>query len=330
MSSLGRSDSTPLSAADRHSSRGIPAMKRDVHDNLEAQYTTYRIVRQLRDMPPHEVYEVYVEGQHAVYKGNTEPTGKAATDGCVTAFVSEQTSVPVPEILHVEDDYYIAAWHPDAPTPDVGRELNEMWADAAGRLLATLHDETAPLLDTYGHFIPAGEAISVAGSDDWHAAATDYIRRHRPILAQYGHADVADAVIEFLIDHPDILTGAGDSVCCHGWATPEHISVVDGQAVSIVDFEHAIAAPGEFDYWRTALPTFNHDTDGLQELFRAGYESVRALPTGFERRAPLYKVLNEVYYFESLYVQNQHGAEETEQRANWFRQRVCETLEMLS
>jgi Ser/Thr protein kinase RdoA (MazF antagonist) len=105
---------------------------------------------------------------------------------------------------------------------------------------------------------------------------------------------------------------------------------VDGQAVCLVDFEHAIAAPSEFDYWRTVLPTFNHDDNDFQKTFREGYASVRSLPDGFERRAPFYVVLNEVYYFESLYVQDQHGPEETEECAERFRNSVTETLDSLS
>jgi hypothetical protein len=113
-------------------------MRDDVHDTLASEFDTHRIVRQLHAVPPHEVYEVYVDGRHAVYKGDTGPTGSAATEGRVTAFVREYTSVPVPEILLVGDDDYIAAWHPDAPAPDEGGDVDETWAYATGRLLATL------------------------------------------------------------------------------------------------------------------------------------------------------------------------------------------------
>lgn len=304
-------------------------MKRNVHDELALQFSTHRIVRQRHDVPPHTVYEVYVDGQHAVYKHNTGSTGNAAIEGRVMAFVDEHTSVPAPEILSVGDDYYIAAWHPDAPEPSEGQDGDE-WADAAGRLLATLHDETDPVIEEYGHFHSTDRGLSIAGHDTWHAAAIAYIRRHRSALARFGHADIADAVTDFLKEHPDVFAGTGGPVCCHGWATPEHVTVADGQAVCIVDFEHAIAAPGEFDYWRTVLPTFTHDTSGLQTVFRAGYESVRSLPDGFERRASLYRLLNGIYYFESLYVQNQHGPAETDDRAERFRDTIFETIDTLS
>lgn len=113
-------------------------MRHTIHDTLAAAFESYSIVRQLHAVPPREVYEVTVNGHHAVYKGDTGPTGTAAIEGRVTAFIGEQTSVPVPRILLVGDDHYIAAWHPDAPPVDAGRDIDETWAFAAGRGLADL------------------------------------------------------------------------------------------------------------------------------------------------------------------------------------------------
>ena len=304
-------------------------MRRDIHDTLAAQFEEHRVVRRLRDVPPHEVYEVRVDGRRAVCKVDAGPTGNAGVEGRVTAFVGERTSVPVPEILHVGGDRYVAAWHPDAPAPGVDRTVDGEWAAAAGRGLATLHAETAPLLDGYGRFESRGDDIVVEGHDDWHAAALADVRRRRPILARYGHADVADAVIDALRDRPDAFEGAGGPVCCHGWATPEHVATPDGRVACVVDFEHALAAPGEYDYWRTVLPTFAGD-DATRRAFREGYDSVRSLPAGVERRAPFYVLLNEVYYVQSLYVQERRGPEETAERAAWLRNSVRERLEALS
>jgi fructosamine-3-kinase len=96
----------------------------------------------------------------------------------------------------------------------------------------------------------------------------------------------------------------------------------------MVDFEHALAAPGEFDYWRTAMPTFESKT--TERAFRRGYESLRSLPRDFEARKPVYVLLNLIYYFESLYVQEQHGPDETAERAARLRNSVTETVEKLS
>ncbi|XVH33671.1 phosphotransferase family protein (plasmid) [Haloferacaceae archaeon DSL9] len=301
-------------------------MKREIRERLRAQSTTHEIVGRIHDVPPHEVYEVYLDGRRAVYKHDVGPTGNAGIEGRVLAFVGEQTAVPVPEIVTVGDDYYVAAWHPNAPSPDGNPRADDEWARAAGRGVATLHESTSKRIERYGRFNRRGDGRIGAGCEEWHAAATEYVRRHRPALARYGHGDIADAVLEFLDTRPNAFVGAGEPVCCHGWATPEHVSVVDGEVACVVDFEHAIAAPGEFDYWRTVLPTFGSST-GAEDAFREGYESVRSLPSGFARRRPLYVLLNVVYYFESLYVQAQHDPKETAERAERFRTTATEILD---
>jgi len=90
------------------------------------------------------------------------------------------------------------------------------------------------------------------------------------------------------------------------------------------NFEHALAAPPEFDYWRTVIPTF--DDEG-RSRFRAAYESVRALPDGVTRRAPFFGLLCTAYYLESLYVQDQHGPAGTERLADRLRERIRATLD---
>ncbi|MCD2200575.1 hypothetical protein LPA44_11790 [Halobacterium sp. KA-4] len=57
-------------------------MTEHVHDRLDAAFDEHSIGRQLHAVPPHEVCEVRVDGQHAVYKGDTGPTGaRALRDG---------------------------------------------------------------------------------------------------------------------------------------------------------------------------------------------------------------------------------------------------------
>jgi hypothetical protein len=304
-------------------------MKRSPTERLETQFDSYDVLRQLHNVPPHEVYEITVNGQHAIYKGNTGPTGKAGIEGRVMAFVGEHTSIPVPETVLVENEFYVATWHDDAPSPETEHHADEDWARAAGRGLARLHDETAPFVDLYGTFRP-DDGLRTGTHDRWHAAALEYVRNRRPVLARYGHADMADMVLEYLDAHPDAFAGTDRPVCCHGWATPEHVSVADGEVACMIDFEHAIAAPGEYDYWRTVFPLFGSEGSDAQNVFRAGYESVRCLPDGIQRRRPLYALLNGVYYFESLYVQNQHGSEETEDRAERLRTDITEILDRLS
>lgn len=296
-----------------------------IQNKLDAQFDSYRIGEKLHDVPPHEVYEVTVDGTRAVCKANTGPTGNAGVEGRVTAVVNEETAVPVPEVLQVGTDYFVAAFHPEAPAPDKTQQVDDSWAAATGRGLARLHDETADYFDGYGQCRADGDRVTTTGYDEFHDAALEYVRRYRPTLDRYGHADVADDVIDALRANPDAFTGVGEAVLCHGWASPEHVSIVDGELACLLDFEHAIVAPAEFDFWRTADPAFERDSQ--LERFREGYESVRSLPRRFEARHPLWRILNVIYFFVSLYVQDQHDATETERRAQHLRELVMESIE---
>lgn len=307
-------------------------MKKDATARLEERFDEYEIIQLLHDVPPHEVYEVVVDGRRAVMKFDTGPTGSAGLEGRVMAFVGEQTSIPVPEVLAMDEESFVAGWHPDVPAPDTDIDADESWAWAAGKGLATLHAETADHVDRFGRVTldSTRERLVIDGNDDWQAAALEYVRRLEDVLEKYGHGDVAAAVLEHLREHPAPFASADESVLCHGWWSPEHVAVgndahTEAVVQCVVDWEHAMTAPGEWDFWRTVLPTF--DGGDALRAFRDGYESVRSLPEGVEDRRPFYLLLVWLYYFESLYVQAQHDEAETEKRATFLRERVFEILD---
>jgi len=295
---------------------------------LEGAFDSVSIVRQLHDVPPHAVYEVVVDGDRAVFKHDVAPTGSAGVEGRVQALVHAESSVPVPRVLAVGADHYVAAWHPDAPAPDASTTAGPAWARAAGRGLAALHEDTASVLDGYGAFEASGEGVRTAGRSSWHDAALAYATRHRRAVARYGYGDVIDEAIAYLEAHPEAFADAGEPVCCHGWPTPEHVAVVDDAVACVVDFEHAIAAPAAFDYWRTAHPTFDGESPASR-AFRDGYRSVRELPPSLDERELLYALLNAIYYLESLHVQDHHDRHETARRARALTAHVHDLLDAL-
>lgn len=301
-----------------------------VHDRLGALYDDHRVVRRLHGVPPHEVYEVRVEGDRVVYKGDTEPRGRAATEGAVTRVLADRTAVPVPAVRHVGADFYVADWHPAAPEPGAGLDGEPAWPERAGRGLATLHAETRPLVEGYGTPSVDGGRL-VAGHDDWHAAAVATLRERRATLEEHGCEDADAAVVarvaDRLADRPEAFEGAGPLVCCHGWWSPEHVAVREAGVACVVDFEHALLAPAEWDYWRAALPTFLAGEEAGLSAFREGYESVRPLPAGVDDRAPWFRLLCGTYFLESLYVQDQHGPAATRERAAATRERLSDRLE---
>jgi fructosamine-3-kinase len=299
-----------------------------MEDDIATRFETYRIERQLHDVPPHAVHEVVVDGRRAVRKRDTGPTGRAGVEGRVLAFVGERTDVPVPDVLAVGDDWFVADWHADAPGPDHSGDPSEAWARTAGRGLATLHAQTAPHLDGYGRLGADGDALALPTTDRWFDAALETVRQRREVLAAHGHADVADAARDALRERPGAFAGVGGPVLCHGWWSPEHVAVRDGAVACVLDFEHALAAPAEWDYWRTVLPAF--DGGPAQAAFREGYEAIRALPEGIGGRREWFALLHVLYFVESLYVQNQHGSAETERRADGLRDHAFGLLDRLA
>lgn len=305
-------------------------MRRALDERLAVQFDSYCAERRLHDVPPHEVWAVVVDGDRAVCKYDTGATGSAGAEGRVLRFVGDHTSVPVPRVLAVGDDYFVAAWQSDVPGADGDvRDPDAAWARTAGRALATLHAETAAHLDGFGP-LAFDSGTPTAPYDDWHAGAVANVRARRDRLAAFGHENVVDAVVDALRERPSVAAGASDPVLCHGWWTPEHVAVRDDAVACVVDFEHAVAAPGEWDVWRTMLPAFGGWETPAARAFREGYEAVRSLPAGVADRRPLYEVLHGVYFLESLHVQDQHDAEATADRASLLRESVFDALDDLA
>ncbi|MFT4891547.1 MAG: Ser/Thr protein kinase RdoA (MazF antagonist) [Halobacteriales archaeon] len=274
-----------------------------LHETLARHADDPAVVRELHDVPPHRVYEVRLDGDRAVLKFADGPRADPATEARVTEYVEEHTSMPVPEIRTVGDDYYLAEWCDGLPGDDP--DVTENDVRALGRTMATLHEETG--FDAPGRPRADGDRLAVDARESWHAVVRDHLRDLRGPLADAGRAGIVDFVLEFLADHPDLLRDADD-------------------VTRVIDFEHAIVGPPEYDYWRTVLPLESNEGEWSLRAFREGYDAVRPLPTGLVRRRLLYTSLITVSYLESLYVQDQHDDRETERKADWMCEYVDDRL----
>lgn len=313
---------------------------RDVHDALASHADDYEIRRELHAVPPHAVYEVTVDGARAVCKVARHPEGTPATEGEVIRRLGRETSVPVPRVLAVGDDYFIAEWCDDVPKSGESDGATQEstfdveTARAMGVGLATLHDQTA--FDATGFPRATGDGLAVERRGTWNDTIAAFLADRHAYLDGQGYGDVAGAVREFVSEH-EPLSDVGEPVLCHGNYLPEHVAVYDGEVRCVIDFEHALVGPGEYDYWRTAMPCFDGPfrpgetiaRSSEHEAFRAGYESVRPLPTGFERRAEVYWVVNGVSYLRSLLLQRNVTGEEAARRATRLREHIFESLDVL-
>jgi Ser/Thr protein kinase RdoA (MazF antagonist) len=317
-------------------------MTQDVHTALASWFDRYEISRQLHDVPPHAVYEVTVDGRRAVCKVARGETADVGAEAAAIDHVDRHTDVPVPSVLAAHEDAFVATWL-DAIADDGGDPVDrDDPADARtlGRGLARLHAATVDAFPRPG-FPTLGSAwgpddrpadgtgdagLVVDDRADWHTVAREFLLDIRSYLATVGWADPADEVIALLDEYPDLFDGAGTPVLCHGNLHPEHAALRRGatesepepELAALVDFEHALVAPAEYDFWRAAIPVF-HDTNLDRRAtfadFREGYESVRSLPLGVERRREAWWLVVFVSFLLALDVQNDGIGPDERERA---------------
>ncbi len=299
-----------------------------VHDALAQHYDQFAVEERLHAVPPHETYAVTVDGRRAVCKRATGPRGDPATEAAVLRYVADETPLPVPEVLAVGDDHFVAAW---CGGLSEGGE-DEATARAIGAAMARLHAATADAVEGYGPVAAttADGEMTVDAHRDWVGALRTRLLERRTYLATVGHADVADAVVEWLERAPAVLADPGPPVLCHGNLLPDHVAVDEGVVTCAIDVEHALVGPPEYDCWRSLIPIQSGDGgDARGAAFREGYASVRALPDGLDDRGSLYFCLLAVEYLKALYLQDQHDAETTAEKAVAYREYVFEHLEDL-
>ncbi len=299
----------------------------DVRDALAVHYDEFTVEREVHEMPPHVTYEVTADGRRAVCKLARGPEADPATAARILGHVGRETSVPVPVVLAVGDDHFVAEWCDEAPQ-NVEPPTDEAWSRVAGEAMATLHEQAG--FDAFGFPQAQDGSLAVDAHESWHATACDHLADLRDWLEPYGYDDVAAELLGFLREHPDAFAGCGDPVLCHGNFGPDHVGVRDGDATCVIDFEHALVAPGEYDYWRTVVPVFlgpgGPESDAPREAFRAGYEGVRELRPGFDRRGPIYRTLYSVWALQSLFLQRNVTGDEATEFADRLREHVAETV----
>jgi len=291
----------------------------EIHDALTNHTDEYEIVRELHLIRPHATYEVRFKGEHAVCKVETHPEAELGREAAAMQYVTAATSVPVPELLAVGDGHLVARWHDDVPDETPTRD--EARIRALGHGLATLHAETSEIERT-GKLQPISEVADpqippVDGDECWSDTLLTMLEDRAQYLERVGYGDLGRDVMAWVRANRDLFDAVDDTVLTHGNYFGEHVAVGnrsdgvhvgsdrDGLPATVIDFEHAIAAPAEWDYLRTVLPVFGPRTEhGVPEsVFREAYESVRPLPPGFDRRRDALTLCNGLSYLRSLHLQ---------------------------
>lgn len=291
-------------------------MTETVHDALASHPVETAVRRRLHDVRPHEVHEVEFDGQRAICKVKRHPTGEPALEARLLEFVGRETSVPVPEVLTVGENHFVAAWCPDLPDePTVDRARLR----AMGTCLARLHADAADHFDGPGRLVldegrtaaEDGPELPVEGDDRWSDTLCAFLEDRRQFLAPRGYGDLAEEVRAFVEEFRWAYDGVGEPTLLHGNVLPEHVGIErtgDGATVSrLIDFEHALVGPPAFDLLRSLGPLFGPPSHGATSADRAafldGYRSVRPLPQDLDAHLRRHEVVNAVSYVRSLHLQ---------------------------
>lgn len=292
-------------------------MKRDIHDVLESYASSYSVHRVLNDVPPHRVYEVTVDGDRAACKLGREPWATPSVEGRVLEYVERETTVPVPHVLTVGDGYFLTEWCEDAPDEQVS--VTESEAHDMGVCLARLHAQTT--FEKSG-LLRASGTLAVDTRDTWSDTLCEFLADVHDDLSGTGYEDVGERALSFVECHRAFFDAADDAALVHGDFVPSHLRFDEGEISRVVDWEHAIAGPGEYDFARSELHVFDdpaRENEHFRDAFRSGYESVRDLPSGSALRRRAYKAIIFVFDIRQGYVQAQRTQEEREKCNDRFR-----------
>ena len=202
----------------------------------------------------------------------------------------ENGQVPVPEVLHAEDDLLILEWID-------GEHLRPQAEADCGRLLANLHDVTHPHHGFGGVTLNGRVLLKSPWSDSW----IDFFAEHRlrfsleladttrplpPELA-YDVAAVLDRV-------GDLLREPAQPSLLHGDLWAANVLSVDDRVTAFIDPSTCFGDP-EFelayvDAWRSFGPDF-WDAYSAHRPLDDGYRDIR------RHIYALYPLLMHVYYF---------------------------------
>ncbi|EMA22570.1 phosphotransferase [Haloarcula argentinensis] len=302
-------------------------MREAVKQAIEEHSVESRIIGELHNVPPYRVYEIQFGSQRAVLKIDDHRRGHAADEGRVHEYVATGTTARVPDVLAVGTDHYITTW--DGEIAEASPQVDRTWARAAGVWMGTLHADTRGAFDGFGKPRSQDGTLELTSHKRWVDGVIERVGYHRSLLAGYGYTGITDTVEVFFQDNPAVFDGVGEPVLCHGDVHPEHHVQTSRGGITAIDFEHALVAPAEYDYWRTVMPYFeaNHGVgEAVPRAFQAGYESVKPLPDDFEERRPLYQLMNDIAFLESLYLQQRVDPEKREQVGERIREHAVETL----
>lgn len=269
-----------------------------VRKAVESVSNEYELVGEVSRTPRHLVYEVVIGGRRAICKhvrADVDPQ-PLALEAELVNLVGEQTNLNVPSVLGRGSKFAVFSWV-DATEyrSNVPKQRRTARLRTLGQALGHLHDRTADWFDGFGELTLEHEReVSVETPTQWEecwtALVTDWLTR----LEGTQNEDIGKAVRETTERaRQDGWFEQNESVLTHADAGPANVHFSSTDDVWLLDWEGAIAFPGEYDIARARTDFFDlpHavESESLENHLLEGYRSVRSVSSGSELRQRLYR-----------------------------------------
>jgi fructosamine-3-kinase len=271
----------------------MTAAEESIHDALAVHTDDFEVRKELMRTDRHVVHEVRFEGRRAVCKLARDDSTGFQRDALVLRRLADSDAVSVPDLLVRGEDHYVAAFAPGGEYDgDAPRRVRERRLRDAGATLARVHETFS--FEAYGDLRPAGDRLELDACESWPDLFAEWVVDWSDDLAGTRFADLGTDVLAFVHDHATAFAEVGSPVLVHGDYEADNLRFAGDGVSSVLDWEVARSAPGEFDLARAELgwfekPTAPEDDGDLRSALVAGYESVRPLPDGFEARRAAYR-----------------------------------------
>ncbi|MCT9096509.1 phosphotransferase family protein [Haloarchaeobius sp. HME9146] len=258
----------------------------------------YELHEEVRRTHRHLVYEVTIDGRRAVCKHVLEDADREplARETMILKGVERSTDLSLPTVLGAGDGFAVFSWVAGEPFhDDVPQSRQETRLRTLGRALAHLHNSTADWFDGFGSLTTdSDDRLQVENpspwGECWEALVDDWLDR----LAGTPHEDLRDAICEATRRATD--RGWFDDVepvLTHADAGPANVQFTDTDEALLVDWEGAMAFPGEYDIARACTDFFDLPhavaSGTLREALFDGYRDIASLPPRSHRRRCLYR-----------------------------------------
>jgi aminoglycoside phosphotransferase (APT) family kinase protein len=268
---------------------------RGVRDALASHTDDYEVRDELLSNDRHVVREVGFVGRRAVCKlarNSNDATG-LHRDALVLRRIADSGAAPVPDLLVHGEEYFVASFAAGGDYDgDAPRELRKCRLRDAGATLARVHD--AFEFEAHGELRPDDDRLELDARESWPDLFAEWVADWSDALAGTRFAGLGEEVRAFVSNHSAAFADAGPPVLVHGDYEDDNLRFAEDGVSSVLDWEVARSAPGEFDLARAELGWFEKphspENDGsLRTALTAGYESVRPLRDGFDARRATYR-----------------------------------------